>query len=101
MARMRTDRARIAEADAVEASVAAGTDFYLPRLPPRVVVVGAGAVGVELAQAFALLGSSVTLLVRSRVLSREAPEASEIVEAALAAAGVRVLRLAAPSAKTV
>ncbi len=48
--------------------------FDLGRLPPSLVVVGGGPVGVELAQAFARLGSQVTLLQsRERLLPREEP----------------------------
>ncbi|MHB1855496.1 MAG: FAD-dependent oxidoreductase, partial [Acidimicrobiales bacterium] len=57
--------------------------------PASMAVVGGGAVGVELAQAFARLGVAVSLLeARSRVLAGEEPEASAVVEAALTGAGV-------------
>jgi len=65
------------------------TVFGLQALPPRLVVVGAGVVGCELAQAFARLGSTVTLLDHGdRVLSREEPEASALVAAQLGEDGV-------------
>ena len=47
------------------------------------VVVGAGAVGLEMAQALALLGSAVTVLVRSRVLRTAPEQVGEAVQAAL------------------
>jgi pyruvate/2-oxoglutarate dehydrogenase complex dihydrolipoamide dehydrogenase (E3) component len=50
------------------------TVFSLPSLPKSLVVLGGGAIGVELAQAFARLGTRVTILERgSRILPREEP----------------------------
>jgi pyruvate/2-oxoglutarate dehydrogenase complex dihydrolipoamide dehydrogenase (E3) component len=52
-------------------------------LPQRLLVVGAGPIGCELAQAFAHLGSSVTLVTHAdRILPREDPEVGELVHAA-------------------
>lgn len=63
--------------------------FDLTALPPRLTVLGAGVVGCELAQAFARLGSTVTLLdAADRVLSREDGEASRRVAHQLQADGV-------------
>ncbi|WP_159809122.1 dihydrolipoyl dehydrogenase family protein [Cellulomonas citrea] len=60
-------------------------------VPPRLAVLGGGVVAVEMAQAYAALGSAVTLLVRgSRVLSKAEPFAGEAVVEALSAAGVQV-----------
>lgn len=59
-------------------------------VPERLVVLGAGAAGAELAQAFARLGSRVTLVARSRVLSRMPGCAGALVAAALARDGVDV-----------
>jgi len=68
------------------------TIFELTELPQRLVVIGAGPIGAELAQAFALLGSTVTLVDRgARVLPREEPEASALVQDALIADGVELL----------
>jgi dihydrolipoamide dehydrogenase len=59
--------------------------------PKRLFVLGGGVVGVELAQAWASLGSSVTLVERSgRILSLEEPFASDEVAAALRRRGVDV-----------
>jgi pyruvate/2-oxoglutarate dehydrogenase complex dihydrolipoamide dehydrogenase (E3) component len=67
------------------------TIFSLDRRPEHLVVAGAGAIGCELAQAFARLGTRVTLLDRgARLLARETPEASAVVETALAHDGVAV-----------
>lgn len=43
------------------------------RIPPRLAVIGSSVVAVELAQAFARLGSQVTILARSTLLFREDP----------------------------
>lgn len=66
--------------------------FQLTELPPRLLVIGGGTTGCELAQAFARLGSSVTLVeTRHRVLADEEPEASAVVGHALESSGVRVV----------
>jgi pyruvate/2-oxoglutarate dehydrogenase complex dihydrolipoamide dehydrogenase (E3) component len=66
--------------------------FELTERPPSLVVIGGGAVGVELAQAFARLRTAVTLVeAADRVVPGEEPEASDAVAAALAAAGVTIL----------
>ncbi len=65
------------------------TIFSLTERPARLVVLGAGPIGCELAQAFARLGSGVTVLDRGdRALSRDDPDAARIVEASLRADGV-------------
>lgn len=50
------------------------TIFSLDALPAHLVILGAGAVGVELAQAFARLGARVTVLEAERALAREDEE---------------------------
>jgi pyruvate/2-oxoglutarate dehydrogenase complex dihydrolipoamide dehydrogenase (E3) component len=68
------------------------TIFNLTELPRRLVVLGAGPVGCELAQAFARLGSKVTLVGRrAQILPREDADAAGVVERAMGAHGVRVL----------
>ena len=63
--------------------------FNLTRLPGRLGVIGAGPIGMELAQAFQRLGSKVTVFSRSdRILSKEDPAAATIVRAALERDGV-------------
>ena len=64
----------------------------LDRIPERLVVIGASVVALELAQAFARLGSQVTVLARSRVLSQEDPAVGEAVEAAFRREGIEVLK---------
>ncbi|KFC51793.1 hypothetical protein GY12_00815 [Micrococcus luteus] len=55
-------------------------------------MIGASVVAIELAQAFARLGSRVTILARSRVLSQEDPAVGEAVEAAFRREGIEVLK---------
>jgi pyruvate/2-oxoglutarate dehydrogenase complex dihydrolipoamide dehydrogenase (E3) component/uncharacterized membrane protein YdjX (TVP38/TMEM64 family) len=60
--------------------------------PPRLVILGGGPIGCELAQSFARLGSSVTQIeVLSRLLIREDEEISAFVRAKLETDGVSVL----------
>jgi len=60
--------------------------------PRRLVVLGGGPIGCELAQAFSRLGSLVTQIEMSeRLLSREDPEVSETLTQVLKAEGVSVL----------
>jgi pyruvate/2-oxoglutarate dehydrogenase complex dihydrolipoamide dehydrogenase (E3) component len=60
-------------------------------LPASLVVIGGGAIGVELTQVFARFGVDVTVLeVADRLVAPEEPEASALVERALAADGVTV-----------
>jgi pyruvate/2-oxoglutarate dehydrogenase complex dihydrolipoamide dehydrogenase (E3) component len=66
--------------------------FELTQLPASLVVIGAGPIGCEMAQAFARLGSQVALLeLADQVLPRDEPEAAAVLQAALARDGVRVL----------
>jgi pyruvate/2-oxoglutarate dehydrogenase complex dihydrolipoamide dehydrogenase (E3) component/uncharacterized membrane protein YdjX (TVP38/TMEM64 family) len=61
-------------------------------MPPRLVVLGGGPIGCELAQAFARLGSRVTQVeMLPRLLIREDPEVSTEVQARFAAEGIAVL----------
>lgn len=65
--------------------------FSLERRPASMVVLGGGAVGVELAQAFARLGTKVTIVeALDRLVAREEPEASAVVHDALADDGVEI-----------
>ena len=61
-------------------------------VPRRLVVLGGGPIGCELAQAFARLGAAVTQVeMAPRLLGREDEEVSELAREALAADGVQVL----------
>ena len=65
--------------------------FQLQRLPVSLAVLGGGAIGCEMAQAFARLGSRVTLIeAEDRLLPREEPEASAVIADALRRDGVAV-----------
>jgi dihydrolipoamide dehydrogenase len=60
-------------------------------VPGRLLVLGGGVVGVEMAQAWSSLGSRVTLVhLGDRLIQREEPFASEQVETALREAGVDI-----------
>ena len=60
-------------------------------LPSSLVVLGGGAIGCEIAQAFSRFGVQVTILeVAERILSPEEPEASAVVAEAMQAEGIEV-----------
>ena len=66
--------------------------FTLARAPQSVVMIGAGPISIELAQALTRLGVRVTVLQRGpRVLVREEPELAERLLARLRAEGVAVV----------
>ncbi|MEH0970139.1 NAD(P)/FAD-dependent oxidoreductase [Micromonospora sp. CPCC 205546] len=76
----------------------AGTPYWTNRqaieveeLPESLLVLGGGAIGLELAQVFARFGVRVTVVeALDRVLAVEEPEASEVAAAALRADGVEI-----------
>ncbi len=68
------------------------TVWNLEALPESLAVVGGGAVGCELAQAFARLGSEVTLVeAAGRILPQEDPDVSEVISRRMAGEGIRLL----------
>jgi len=68
------------------------TFAQLDEAPQRLVVLGGGPIGCEMAQSFARLGSKVTQVeMGARILAREDAEVSELARASLAADGVEVL----------
>ena len=68
------------------------TVWGLTELPRRLVVLGGGPIGCELAQSFARLGSTVTQVeMAPRVMLREDPEVAALVAESLQADGVRLL----------
>ena len=77
----------------------AGTPYWTNRdamaakeLPTSMVVLGGGAIGVEVAQVFARFSCRVTVVEgQERLLSQEEPEAGELAAQALRADGVTVL----------
>ncbi|MCU1678462.1 MAG: pyridine nucleotide-disulfide oxidoreductase [Frankiales bacterium] len=76
----------------------AGTPFWTNReaietteVPPTLVVLGGGAIGLELAQVFARFGSRVTILEAGpRVLGVEEPEAGDLLGEVLTRGGIDV-----------
>ena len=68
------------------------TVWGLAALPRRLVVLGGGPVGCELAQSFARLGSRVTQVeMAPRILLREDSEVADLVAASLRADGIELL----------
>lgn len=67
------------------------TIFGIPELPRHLIVLGGGAIGVELGQAFRRLGSQVTIVETLNALGNADREAAEIVLTRLRAEGVEVL----------
>lgn len=71
------------------ACLTSDTLWDLDTLPPRLLVLGGGPIGCEIAQAFARLGSAVTLVeMAPRLLVREDPVVSDEVERALTDDGI-------------
>ncbi|MGW0816606.1 dihydrolipoyl dehydrogenase family protein [Streptomyces viridiviolaceus] len=76
-----------------------GTPYWTSRdamaaeeLPTSMIVLGGGAVGVEVAQVFARFRCAVTVIEgQQRLLAQEEPEAGDLAAQALRADGVRVL----------
>ncbi len=66
------------------------TLFDLQELPRHLIILGAGAVGMEMAQAFRRLGSAVTVVEAGRPLARDDPDAAAVVLQQLAAEGVAI-----------
>ena len=64
--------------------------FWLTELPRRLLVLGGGPIGCEMAQAFAQFGAQVEILTRGRLLPREDEDASALVERAFRRQGVRL-----------
>ena len=66
--------------------------WELTELPSRLVVLGGGPIGCELSQAFARLGSEVTLVQRgNRLLPREDADVSNLVAERFHEEGIRIL----------
>jgi pyruvate/2-oxoglutarate dehydrogenase complex dihydrolipoamide dehydrogenase (E3) component/uncharacterized membrane protein YdjX (TVP38/TMEM64 family) len=68
------------------------TVWNLRELPPRLLVLGGGPIGSELAQAFCRLGSKVTVVeMLPRLLAREDPEVSELLAGRFRQEGIELL----------
>jgi pyruvate/2-oxoglutarate dehydrogenase complex dihydrolipoamide dehydrogenase (E3) component len=66
------------------------TVFDLAGCPEHLIVIGAGSVGLEFAQAFRRLGAQVTVLDAAAPLSQDDPECAAVVLDQLAREGIRV-----------
>jgi len=67
------------------------TLFSLATLPSKLTIIGAGPIGVEMAQAFRRFGSQVTLIDQaSRLLPREEPEASQLLQEQFEREGIQL-----------
>ncbi len=69
------------------------TIFQLKTLPKSIMILGAGAIGIELAQSLSRLGVKVTVVLRSkRILAKEEEELTGILEESLEKEGIIILR---------
>lgn len=87
-------RARVADTPGLEDLdyLTSDTLWDIREQPKRLLVVGGGPIGCELAQAMASLGSEVTLVTHApRVLPREDEDAASVLLAALTHSGVEVI----------
>lgn len=65
--------------------------LMMESLPKRIVILGAGAIGVEFSYVFSAFGVEVTLVeMLSHILPQEDPEVSELVAESFAKQGVRI-----------
>ena len=64
------------------------TIFELKELPEHLIVIGGGPIGCELAQAFVMLGSKVTILEGIKILPKDEPDCVEIVRNKLIEMGI-------------
>ncbi|MFT4767197.1 MAG: pyruvate/2-oxoglutarate dehydrogenase complex dihydrolipoamide dehydrogenase (E3) component [Glaciecola sp.] len=87
-------RARVPDIEGLEDLdyLTSDTLWDIRELPKRFMVLGAGPIGCELAQAMASLGSDVTLVTHApRILPREDEDAATLVHARLEKRGIKVL----------
>lgn len=66
------------------------TIFSLDEKPAKLLILGAGAIGLEMAEAHRRLGCAVTVLEADKALGREDPEAAALVLDAIRARGVQI-----------
>lgn len=65
--------------------------FKIREVPASLIVLGGGAIGLELAQAFSRFGSKVTVVeALDRILAPEEPESSELLTTVLRAEGIEI-----------
>lgn len=65
--------------------------LFAESIPDHLVVIGSSVVAVEIAQAYRRLGSEVTVVARTRLLSKEDPALSEGLAKAFEREGIRVI----------
>lgn len=70
------------------------TIFELDEAPLRLIVIGGGPIGLELAQAHRRLGSSVVVLEAQSILPKDDPEAVDVVRTRLTSEGVQLIEAA-------
>ena len=72
--------------------------FALETIPESLIVTGGGAIACEMAQAFARLGSKVTIIIRGpRLMWREDQDATDILEATFEHEGIEIVREQKPA----
>jgi len=77
---------------AVTPCLTSETIFSISKLPSKMIVLGAGPVGIEMSQAFRRMGSEVAVLDSERcILRRDDHELSELLRQHLAGEGIRFL----------
>ncbi len=87
-------QARVVDIDGLDSVDFRTSDtlWEIRELPKQLVIIGGGPIGCELAQAFARLGSKVTVVQKaSRLLPREDTDASEVIAARFADEGIEVV----------
>ncbi len=62
--------------------------FDIPDLPRHLLIIGGGPIGIEMAQAFAMLGSKVSVFDVQNILPKDKPELVQIIRAKLESYGV-------------
>jgi len=72
--------------------------FNLDEIPQSFIVLGGGAIACEMAQAFARLGSKVTIIIRGpRLMWRQDSDATDIIETTFQQEGITILRQQNPT----
>ena len=64
--------------------------FQLTEVPDHLIVIGGGPIGIEIAQAYRLLGARVSVIEMLQALSGDDPELVAVVKASLARDGVEI-----------
>lgn len=68
------------------------TLFSITKLPKKIIVIGAGPIGCEMAQSFRRFGSEVTVLdMADRILINEDPDASNLLRKQLESEGIELI----------